>query len=212
MNKNHSIANDILVISYYLNKNHWENVSKTNYQRILYFSAALSPIFAPEYNWNYYFSNTIFGPYNSEIADSLQKLSVKGFIRITERKVSGNRVFENYCITQIGIDMCENILFKIDFELEKYFCFNIIVKVLSIYGSEFLVKLVKTDPNINALNKIKKMSRISTDNTEDNLSKEFFVFLKENSKRKNDKITDEDNLLLFFDVLYRKYKGGSNNE
>lgn len=212
MNNNFSISNDILVISYYIDKNHWKNVSKTNYQRILYFSATLSPIFAPNYNWNYYFSNTIFGPYNSEISDSLQKLSVKGFMKITERKVSTNRVFENYYITGKGSEFCDNVLLKIESETEKYLFFNVIVKVLSIYGSDFLVKLIKADPNINSLNKINKMSKIATDDSQDNLSKEFFIFLKENSKKKNNTITNEDNLLLFFDILYRKYKGGSKND
>ncbi|AMN32110.1 hypothetical protein LI058_15125 [Clostridium perfringens] len=207
MNKNYSISNDILVISYYINKNHWKNVSKTNYQRILYFSEALSPIFAPNYNWSYYFSNTIFGPYNSEIAESLQELSVKQFIKITERKVSANRVFENYCITEKGKLICESVLFKIESETDKYKCFKMVVKVLSIYGSDFLVKLIKSDPNINSLNKINKMSRIVTDNSEENLSKEFFMFLK----KRNTSITDEDTLLLFFDILYRKYKGGESN-
>ena len=85
------------------------------------------------------------------------------------------------------------------------------VKVLSIYGSEFLVKLIKEDPNVNSLNKINKRSKIVTDDSEDNLSKEFFKFLKNNSIKKNSEITDEDNLLLFFDVLYRKYKGAQMN-
>lgn len=211
MDRSYSISNDILIISYYLTKNHWQNVSKTNYQRILYFAAALSPVFVPNYNWNYYFSNTMFGPYNSEIMESLQRLSVKKFIKITQRKASSNRIFENYCITEKGTLFCEEVLFKINSEAQKYLCFRVIVKVLSIYGSDFLVKLIKADPNINSLNKIKKMSKIRTDNSEDNLSKEFFIFLKENSKKRNSSITDEDNLLLFFDVLYRKYKGGSNN-
>ena len=82
MNNSYNISNDILAISYYVNKNNWQDVSKTNYHRILYFSATLSPIFAPDYNWKYYFSNTLFGPYNSEISDSLQRLSVKGFIKV----------------------------------------------------------------------------------------------------------------------------------
>ncbi|MEW9938701.1 hypothetical protein AB2T96_16020 [Clostridium butyricum] len=210
MKNNYSIENDILAISYYVNQNNWQDVSKTNYNRILYFSAALCPVFAPNYNWKYYFSNTLFGPYNSEILNSLQKLSVKGFIKVTERKVSVNRVFENYCITDKGISLCENVLFKIESENKKYMCFNVIVKVLSIYGSDFLIKLVKADPNINSLNKINKMTKINTDNCEENLSKEFFLFLKDNSKKRNNKITNEDNLLLFFDILYRKYKGGSN--
>jgi uncharacterized protein YwgA len=211
MSGNYYVSNDILVISYYLNKNHWENVSKTNYQRILYFSAALSPIFSPNYDWKYYFSNTLFGPYNSEIAESLQRLSAKEFIKVTERKVDSNRVFENYCITNKGIDLCEKILFKVNSESEKYKLFRIMVKVLSIYGSEFLVKLIKEDPNVNSLNKINKRSKIVTDDSEDNLSKEFFKFLKNNSIKKNSEITDEDNLLLFFDVLYRKYKGAQMN-
>ena len=208
MNNNFSISNDILTISYYIKKNNWKDVSKTNYQRILYFSTVLAPIFVPDYKWTYYFSNTIFGPYNSEISDTLKVLSTKNFISITERNISSNRVYENYLITVTGEKFVENVILKVEHEKQKYYWFNTIVKVLSIYGSEFLVKLVKSDPNINAQNKVYQKSKIYSDNSDKNLSKEFFVFLKDRGLSTHTSSSDEDYLLIFFDVLYRKYKGG----
>ena len=211
MNEVFIINNDLLAVAYYMKENGWNGSNKSNFQRVLYFSAALSPIFIPHYNWSYAFSNTLFGPYNSIIKEELEKLSVKGLLELTQRKVYANRVEERYIITSKGIKWCENTLFMLVPEQPKINWFKIIVKVLSIYGEEFLSKLIKEDPNVYSQNEINRNARLVIDNTDENLSKEFFQFLREKGKSKLDMRLqkDEDYLLMYFDILYRKYKGGT---
>ena len=210
---NYFINNDLLSISYYAKENNWKDISKTNYQRILYFSAVLSPIFIPDYKWKYDFSNTLFGPYNSDITEALKKLAIEELICISKRNISSNKVYENYKITNKGERLYLDKLAQINSEVNKYKWFKIIVKVLSIYGTPFLVKLVKSDPNIVFQYDMNIKEKLYIDSSENNLSKEFFIFLKENYKSKhNISMIDEDYLLLFFDVLYRKYTGGIANE
>ncbi|MFP3681502.1 hypothetical protein SB725_30950, partial [Pseudomonas sp. SIMBA_041] len=67
---------------------------------------------------------------------------------------------------------------------KKIIWFSILVKALSIYGEDFLSKLVKEDPNVHYQNAMNKRSKIITDESAENLSKEFFNFIK--SKGKSD--------------------------
>jgi len=200
--------NDIIAISYYANKNDWKNISKTNYQRILYFSAVLAPIFIPNVIWSYGFNNTIFGPYNTDITDALKELNIKNLINEENRTVHANKIYTDYVISIRGIELFENKLYKIIPEQAKYRWLSIIVKVLSIYGSDFMVKLIKNDPNVVFQDENKLQEKLTIDNTSDNLSKEFFMYLKNNDLAIDNNLVNEDILLLFFDILYRKYKGG----
>jgi|GEM_PF-2896779 len=210
MDEMHIVGNDLLIVSYLMKENGWNGSNKSNFQRVLYFAAALSPIFIPEEEWIYSFSNTIFGPYNSIIKKELERLLVKGFIELQDRKILTNRVEERYIITNQGISYCKNLLFKLNTYNKKVNWFKIIVKVLSIYGENFLSKLVKQDPNIYSQNLENRNAKLIISNTSENLSKEFFQFLKEKGQKKVDLglQKDEDYLLLFFDILYRKYKDG----
>lgn len=206
----HILKNELLFIAYYINQFGWNSANKTTFQRMLYFSAVLSPIFVPGEKWSYTFTNTIFGPYNNEISIQLTELQIRGVLELEERKIISNRVEERYQISAQGIKLCDEVLFKIDTLKEKRNWLKIMVKSLTIYGENFLAKLVKEDPNIYYQNQINQNKRIPTDSSTDNLSKEFFNFIKENGREKfninlND---DQDYLLLFFDALYRKYKGG----
>lgn len=203
------LKNDLITVSYFLEQNSWNEVSKTSYQRILYFAAALSPVFLPEEEWTYDFSNTFFGPYNKEIAPLIQELSNKGFLKVIDRRIYQNRVEESFIISTKGKEFCENIIFKLDANSPKVRWLDIIVKVLSIYGENFLSKLVKNDPNIVNLNMINSYKKIPIGNSEDNITKDFFEFVKAKGKERFnlENEGDKDFLLLFFDILYRKYKG-----
>lgn len=205
------INNDLIIISYFMNENGWEGASKTNYQRVLYFATALAPIFTPDEESIYEFSNTIFGPYNSKLSDLLRKIFLKGYLKSVNIKVYKNRVEERYEISDQGIKLCHDVLFKLDYYLEKITWFRLIVKTLSIYGESFLSKLINEDPNVLEQNELNRMGKIDTSNSESNLTKEFFFFLREKGKTSFNmkKQKDADFLLLFFDVLYRKYKGGN---
>ena len=85
-----------------------------------------------------------------------------------------------------------------------------IVKVLTIYEDNFLSKLIKEDPNVSFMNSGNQKTKIPTNDTEENLSNELVKYLEENGreKLKLEGKADEEYLLLFFDLLYRKYKGG----
>lgn len=208
-NSNNILKNDILIISYYLDKNSWESASKTSFQRVLYFAATLSPIFIPDEKWTYDFSNTLFGPYNNEISKIIQEINIKGFLNLDRRNIYKNRIEERYNISKSGVKICEEILFKLVNIKSKCEWFDIITKTLSIYGEDFLSKLIKKDPNVMNLTMLNSYKKITIDNSEDNISKEFFNFIKQKgTERLNlEKKNDKDVLLLFFDILYRKYKG-----
>jgi len=191
-----------------MSKHGWKSANKTTFQRVLYFAAVLSSIFTSE-AWTYNFSNTMFGPYNNDIVDELNDLFVKGFIKLEDRKTYSNRIEERFSINQKGIKLCEETFLKLNPLKSKILWFDIIVKTLSIYGEDFLSKLIKEEPNVYYQNKENKNSRLIIDESSDNLSKEFFSFIKcEGKSRLNIELkNDYDYLLLFFDVLYRKYKG-----
>jgi len=205
------MKNDLLLIAYYMNENGWSGANKSTFQRVLYFSAALSPIFLPNEPWTYNFSNTLFGPYNSEISTQMNELQTKGFFELESRKIYSNRIEDRYSISERGKEVCRQSLFKVETLNGKKIWLRILVKALSIYGEDFLSKLVKEDPNVYYQNAMNKRAKLITDESAENLSKEFFDYIKTTGKEEIDLEldSDQDYLLLFFDVLYQKYKGGS---
>lgn len=210
MENQYELKNDILIVAYYMDKSGWKAASKTNFQRVLYFAAVLSPTFLPDYEWTYSFANTMFGPINKDLTMELEELFAKNLLSLIDRKIITNRVEEKYCISQQGKMVVENHIMKLNYESSKILWIEIIVKVLSIYEDNFLSKLIKEDPNVSYMNAGNQKTRISLDNTEDNLSNELMKYLEENGKKKFmlERQADEEYLLLFFDLLYRKYKGG----
>lgn len=131
------MKNDLLIIAYNMSEDGWSGANKSTFQRILYFSAALSPIFIPNNIWSYNFSNTLFGPYNNEISVQMNDLHVKGFFELESRKIYATRVEDRYSISDRGKAVCRNNLFLIDTLRSKVAWFNILVKALSIYGEDF---------------------------------------------------------------------------
>lgn len=210
MENQYELKNDILIVAYYMEKGGWNAVSKTNFQRVLYFAAVLSPTFLKDYEWTYSFYNTMYGPINKDLTTELEELSVKELLSLVDRKIIPNRVEEKYVISLQGKKVVENYIMKLDNEKSKILWLETIVKVLTIYEDNFLSKLVKEDPNVFFMNSGNQKSKIPTNNTEDNLSNELVKYLEENGKSrlKLEGKADEEYLLLFFDLLYRKYKGG----
>lgn len=204
------MKSDLLIIAYFMNENAWNGANKSSFIRLLYFSAALSPIFLPKEDWVYSFSNTLFGPYNNDISVQMNELHGKELFFLEERKIYKNRIEDRYSISNKGIKLCESSLFKLDPLKHKIIWFKILMKTLSIYGEDFLSILAKEDPNVYYQNKLNQRTKLITDESEKNFSKEFFNFIK--TKGRNElslKLkNDQEYLLLFFDVLYRKYKGG----
>lgn len=211
MERQYKLKNDILVVAYYMEKEGWNAASKTNFQRVLYFAATLSPAFLKDYEWSYSFFNTMYGPINKDLTLELEELFTKGLLLLVDRKIIPNRVEEKYSISLKGKSIVENHIMKIEYEASKLLWLKTIVKVLTIYEDNFLSKLIKEDPNISFMNSGNQKTKIPTDNTTDNLSKELLNYLEENGKDKLklDSKADEEYLLLFFDLLYRKYKGGN---
>lgn len=207
MKKQDIMKNDILIASYFMNKYGWKDVYKSNFQRVLYFATVLAPVFLKDYNWGYDFYNTIFGPYNNEIKEYIGKLSTKGLIKKSETRIYSNRTVVKYNITIKGIESCEKVLFRINDINSRIKWFEIIIKVLSIYGNDFMSRLVKQEPNIVEQGESNFRTRLVTDNSDENMSKMLYDFLKSRGKEKFsiDQNSDEENILLFFEVLYRKY-------
>lgn len=195
------------MISYFFHLNNWESANKVSYQRVLYFSAALSPIFIKGSKWDYDFSNTLFGPYNNEISENLQDLYIKNDLELVNRNIYANRIEESFRITPEGIKKCETYLFKLSSNNAKVEWFKIIVNVLSLYGESFLSKLVKSDPNVLNMNEINNNGKITLDASSNNISKEFFEYLQSIEVKNLDNKKNLDILLIYFDILFRKYKG-----
>lgn len=174
-NTKNKIKDDILIISYYFSQNEWKSANKVSYQRVLYFSAVLAPIFIKNSKWKYDFSNTLFGPYNNEVSHSLQELYIKGDLELVRRNIYQNRVEESFKISEQGIKKCEMYIFTLEMNKTKKEWFKIIVKALSLYGEAFLSKLVKVDPNVLNMNNINSTGKIVSDDSTENISKEFFI-------------------------------------
>lgn len=209
MENQYELKNDILIVAYYMEKEGWSAVSKTNFQRVLYFAEVLSPTFLKDYEWKYSFYNTLYGPATKDLTAELDELFAKGLLSLADRKIIPNRVEEKYVISLQGKKVVEDLM-KLNYETSKILWFETIVKVLTIYEDNFLSKLIKEDPNVSFMNSGNQKTKIPTNNTEDNLSNELIKYLEENGKTKLklDGKADEEYLLLFFDLLYRKYKGG----
>lgn len=209
MENQYELKNDILIVAYYMERGGWGAVSKTNFQRVLYFAAVLSPAFLKGYEWTYSFFNTMYGPVNRDLTTELEELFAKGLLLLVERKIVPNRVEEKYSISPQGEKIVENHIMKLEYESSKILWLETMVKVLTIYEDNFLSKLIKEDPNVSYMNSGNQKTKIPTNNTEDNLSNELLKYLEENGKEKLklDGKADEEYLLLFFDLLYRKYKG-----
>lgn len=210
MENQYELKNDILIVAYYMEKEGWGAVSKTNFQRVLYFAAVLSPKFLKDYEWTYNFYNTMYGPVNNDLTKELDELSVKELLSVADRKKFANRVEEKFVISLQGKAVVENLFKKLKKETSKILWLETMVKALTIYEDNFLSKLIKEDPNISSMNLGNQKTKIPTNDTEDNLSNELMKYLEENGreKLKLEGKADEEYLLLFFDLLYRKYKGG----
>lgn len=210
MEVQYELKNDILIVAYYMKKEGWKAASKTNFQRVLYFAAVLAPTFLEDYEWTYNFYNTMYGPVNKDLTIEIEDLFAKGLLRLVDRKIIPNRVEEKYCISEKGINVVDSLIMKLDIESSKVMWLKTIVKVLTLYEDNFLSKLIKVDPNISFMDSGNQKSKIPITGTEDNLSNELVKYLEENGKEKFqlEVKADEEYLLLFFDILYRKYKGG----
>lgn len=208
MENQYELKNDILIVAYYMGKEEWSAVSKTNFQRVLYFAEVLSPTFLKDYEWNYSFYNTLYGPVAKDLTAELEELFAKGLLSLAERKIIPNRVEEKYVISLQGKKVVEDLM-KLNHETSKILWLETIVKVLTIYEDNFLSKLIKEDPNVSFMSSGNQKTKIPTNATEDNLSNELIKYLEENGKTKLklDRKADEEYLLLYFDLLYRKYKG-----
>lgn len=152
----------------------------------------------------------MYGPINKDLTTELEELFAKGLLSLVNRKITSNRVEEKYVISIQGKRIVENHIMKLEYEISKILWLETIVKVLTIYEDNFLSKLIKEDPNVSYMNSGNQKTKIPTNNTEDNLSNELVKYLEENGREKLslERKADEEYLLLFFDLLYRKYKGG----
>ena len=137
MEGQYELKNDILIVAYYMEKDGWNGVSKTNFQRVLYFAAVLSPTFLKDYEWTYGFYNTMFGPINKDLTTELEELFAKGLLSLVDRKITSKRVEEKYVISLQGEKIVENHIMKLNYETSKILWLETIVKVLTIYEDNF---------------------------------------------------------------------------
>lgn len=202
------IKDDIVLISKIVKDENWDGLTLRDFQMILYLGATLSSVFLVNEEWGYSFRNVHEMAYNSDLSDLLDEMASKQIVDRVSIVVYDEDLLEKYTILDSGIEIYNNIVeFNINIE-RRIRWLRILAKNLSIYGSSFLPKFMHVDPNIVSLGI--EESIIDTSDSENNLTKDFFDFLKERGikefKLKNKK--DEDFLMLFFKVQYETYTKG----
>jgi uncharacterized protein YwgA len=144
--------NDALFALYAAHELGWSHLNRTNFQKILYFCAALSPLVDVE--WGYEFTNAPYGPFNSEVSQAPDRLVVRyGYaevVNVTVQKDSKMRA--DYQITERGKQQVERIT-KLKRERKRADWIFLVIKILDIYGSRIITKLAYREPTFSKVRK-----------------------------------------------------------
>lgn len=165
-------ANEVLFVLYSINKQDNElKASKIAIQKILYLSNILLPIKRIALSICNFITYTR-GPYDKNIQNILDQLSMFGLIDITDfekHKTNAKVSYINYKITKNGMEVVEEIT-KYTYEKEKFDWINLISKTSIHYTIKLkyfdtldgIVKLVYQDPSfLAAKNTPRNIERIN---------------------------------------------------
>jgi hypothetical protein len=192
--------NDVLFVLKAGSSLGWSTVHRTGFQKILYLSAALSPLV--KMNWGYDFTNAPYGPFNREIhlaSDLLvhRQLAVFSDVRIQRDA----KIRAAYTITEKGLAEVETIC-MLDEERERLEWITLIMEVLDIYGVPLITKLAYQEPTFSLMRRQNKGGAIDLSPSEnrsiklleritESLKQDFAIYVD----------TDVSRLILFFDYL-----------
>jgi hypothetical protein len=200
MTNQNVFRNDVLFSLYAADKLKWPALGRTHLQRILYLCAVLSSL--SDTDWGYEFSNTPFGPFNSEISKAPNDLVYQRYIdAVTVVVQRDSRMKASYQITGAGVQRVQTIG-SLRLERQRLDWISSVMEILTVYGPAVTNKLAYLEPTLTRMKLENRKGTIDL-SLEDNQSMQLLNRLKEELKRKYEVnlVTPVANLILFFDYL-----------
>src|SRR5262245_55981249 len=100
--------NDALFVLDSANKLNWPDLTRTNFQKILYFCSVLSALV--KIDWRYDFTNAPYGPFNRQIHQAVDNLVIRGYANMEEIKIQkDSKLRARYTISNTGIHEVKQI-------------------------------------------------------------------------------------------------------
>jgi len=188
---------------YATNHLEWTEITRTDFQRILYFCAVLSPIANIE--WGYSFSKGSYGPFNRELNEATDIIVQYNFAEVSELTLrSKSSLKATYTITQLGKDTVDTIR-KLTSERKRFTWIETVIEILEIYGTKVISKLVSKEPTISEMmneNRDGVINLSLEENRSIELSNEIVSELSSKYEVKIDTI--ESKLISYFDYLSKE--------
>lgn len=149
MHPDRVFLNDTLFVLHAASKLDWPDLTRTNFQKILYFCSILCPI--EKLHWGYYFVNAAYGPFNRQIHQASDILVAHRFASIEELVIQkDSKIRARYKITEVGRQEVAKII-KLQREQARSEWIYRIMKVLDIYGQTVITKLAYKEPTFHKM-------------------------------------------------------------
>ena len=108
MQVHRTFLNDVLFALYAAESLGWPDLNRTNFQKILFFCAALAP--SAKIEWGYRFTNAAYGPFNKDIHQATDVLVPYGFVEVTDLTLQkDSKLRARYRITPRGMREVDRI-------------------------------------------------------------------------------------------------------
>lgn len=145
------VFNDILFALYGANLINWSTLTRTNFQKILFFCATLSPMIDIE--WGYTFTNFSYGPFNRDVHQAPELLIPYGYIEMVNFKYQkDSKVRATYKITDLGNKEVD-LISMLSKERKRRDWIILVMNILDIYGPKMVVKLAYQEPTFSEIRK-----------------------------------------------------------
>ena len=189
----------VLSVADWLN---WQPVSRTNFQKVLYFCAVLSPLI--ELNWKYYFSNAPYGPFNRTLLKAPDRLVIYGDAKVSDVLIQrDSKLRATYLITERGKTKISTIT-RLESENQRYQWIHLVMSVLSMYGQGFITKLAYQEPNFE---RVRNGNIGGIIDLEENLSVELINNIEEEFRHYSEiqLDTNASKMLAYFDYISSEF-------
>ena len=201
--------NDVLFVLYAGDALGWPDLTRTNFQKILYFSAVLASL--EQKQWEYEFTNAPYGPFNSEIHKASDLLVVPyGYAATTELVVQrDSKMRARYKITPKGSVEVRAIC-RLQRERQRLEWISTVMKVLDIYGPTVVTKLAYEEPTFRRMRKDNKAGKIDLSPDENQSIQLIARFSTELEKKYQINLdTTLSKLITYFDFLSKEISYGA---
>jgi hypothetical protein len=201
--------NDVLFVLNAGDSLGWPDLTRTNFQKILYLSAVLAPL--EQRHWEYEFTNAPYGPFNSEIHQASDLLVVPyGYATTTELIVQkDSKMRARYKITPKGAAEVQAIS-RLQKERQRLEWIRTVMKVLDIYGPTVVTKLAYEEPTFSRMRKDNKGGKIDLSPDENQSIKLISRVTKELEKKYQINLdTTLSKLITYFDFLSKGISYGT---